>query len=77
MLFRSLGPARGLELVDPLAARPELRGYHLLPSVRGDFLMKLGRRREARTEFARAASLTQNARERALLLARAGECEDA
>jgi len=71
------GPEEGLELVDALADEPALSTYHLLPSVRGDFLMKLGRRREARTEFARAASLTQNARERALLLARAGECEDA
>jgi len=71
------GPEEGLELVDALADEPALSTYHLLPSVRGDFLMKLGRRREARTEFARAAYLTQNARERALLLARAGECEDA
>jgi len=65
------GPAAGLELVDALAAEPALRSYHLLPSVRGDFLKKLGRYDEARQEFERAASLTKNARERALLLERA------
>ena len=65
------GPAAGLELVDALTAEPTLKGYHLLPSVRGDFLKKLGRRDEARAEFERAASLTQNARERKLLLDRA------
>jgi RNA polymerase sigma factor (sigma-70 family) len=65
------GPAAGLEIVDRLAGEPALRGYHLLPSVRGDLLAKLGRTREARDEFQRAASLTQNARERALLLKRA------
>jgi RNA polymerase sigma factor (sigma-70 family) len=66
------GPAAGLEIVDRLAGEPALRGYHLLPSVRGDLLAKLGRTREARDEFERAASLTHNARERALLLERAG-----
>jgi predicted RNA polymerase sigma factor len=65
------GPARGLALVDALASDPQLAGYHLLPSVRGDLLQKLGRFPEARLEFERAASLTQNARERALLLSRA------
>ena len=65
------GPAAGLELVDALTAEPTLKSYHLLPSVRGDFLKKLGRNDEARAEFERAASLTQNARERKLLLDRA------
>jgi len=65
------GPAAGLELVDTLTAEPTLKNYHLLPSVRGDFLKKLGRNVEARAEFERAASLTQNARERKLLLYRA------
>jgi predicted RNA polymerase sigma factor len=68
------GPAQGLKLVDPLAAQPELRGYHLLPSVRGDLLAKLGRHEEARAEFERAASLTRNARERTVLLGRAATC---
>ncbi|MFL5383219.1 MAG: RNA polymerase sigma factor [Longimicrobiaceae bacterium] len=67
----AFGPAAGLELADQLAEEPALRGYHLLPSVRGDLLAKLGRVDEARAELARAASLTQNARERALLLDRA------
>ena len=65
------GPQAGLELVDALTAEPTLKNYHLLPSVRGDFLKKLGRNAEARAEFERAASLTQNARERKLLLDRA------
>ena len=65
------GPAAGLELVDALTAEPTLKSYHLLPSVRGDFLKKLGRFAEARAEFERAAALTQNARERKLLLDRA------
>ncbi len=65
------GPAAGLEIVDALASEPSLKGYHLLPSVRGDFLAKLGRFDEARAEFERAASLTRNARERELLLDRA------
>jgi RNA polymerase sigma factor (sigma-70 family) len=68
------GPAAGLELVDELNAEPSLRGYHLLPSVRGDLLKKLGRLEEARIEFERAASLTRNARERHLLLERAQSC---
>jgi RNA polymerase sigma-70 factor (ECF subfamily) len=67
----AFGPAAGLDLVDALTAEPALQGYHLLPSVRGDFLAKLGRFDEARAELERAASLTQNARERALLLERA------
>jgi predicted RNA polymerase sigma factor len=69
------GPAAGLELVDKLAAESSLRNYHLLPSVRGDLLKKLGRFDEARTEFTRAASLTQNVRERDLLLERVQECD--
>jgi predicted RNA polymerase sigma factor len=68
------GPAAGLALADALCAAPELRNYHLLPSVRGDFLYKLGRHGEARTAFARAAELTRNERERALLLNRASAC---
>ncbi len=68
------GPAAGLELVDALGAEPSLKAYHLLPSVRGDLLMKLGRLAEARREFERAASLTRNARERKLLLERAAQC---
>jgi RNA polymerase sigma-70 factor (ECF subfamily) len=67
----AFGPAAGLELVDRLTSEPSLKGYHLLPSVRGDLLAKLGRNEEAREEFERAASLTRNARERDLLLARA------
>jgi RNA polymerase sigma factor (sigma-70 family) len=65
------GPAAGLELVDSLRAEPSLKGYHLLPSVRGDLLAKLGRHDEARTEFERAAALTRNAQERRVLLDRA------
>jgi RNA polymerase sigma-70 factor (ECF subfamily) len=65
------GPAAGLALVDRLTSEPALKDYHLLASVRGDLLAKLGRHDEARAEFERAASLTQNARERALMLARA------
>jgi len=65
------GPAAGLELADALTSDPALKTYHLLPSVRGDFLAKLGRFDEARAEFERAAALTQNARERDLLLERA------
>jgi RNA polymerase sigma factor (sigma-70 family) len=67
----AFGPERGLELLDGLADTPEVRSYHLLPSVRGDLLEKLGRSREARAEFERAAALTGNEREKALLLARA------
>jgi RNA polymerase sigma factor (sigma-70 family) len=70
-LGMAFGPAAGLELVDALAEEPSLRGYHLLPAVRGDLLFKLGRFDEAREAFERAASLTRNDRERALLLARA------
>ena len=62
------------ELVDKLTSEPSLASYHLLPSVRGDLLMKLGRYEEARVELERAASLTRNARERALLLERAATC---
>jgi RNA polymerase sigma factor (sigma-70 family) len=67
----AFGPAAGLELVDALSSEPSLQSYHLLPSVRGDFLFKLGRFDEARADFERAASLTRNARERELLLDRA------
>jgi predicted RNA polymerase sigma factor len=67
----AFGPAAGLELVDALASEPSLKGYHLLPSVRGDLLARLHRHDEARLEFQRAASLTRNTRERALLLERA------
>ncbi|TML20806.1 MAG: RNA polymerase subunit sigma-24 [Actinobacteria bacterium] len=65
------GPAQALPIVDALTAEPALANYHLLPAVRGDLLVKLGRRAEARTEFERAATLTRNARERTLLLDRA------
>ncbi len=68
------GPAAGLAVVDALGDEPALRGYHLLPSVRGDLLKKLGRLAEARREFEKAASLTRNQRERTLLLARAAAC---
>src|SRR5207247_2086233 len=67
----AFGPAAGLELVDALTSEPLLKSYHLLPSVRGDLLAKLGRHDEARAEFERAASLTRNARERELLMERA------
>jgi len=70
----AFGPAAGLELVDALASEPALARYHLLPSVRGDLLVKLGRFEEARGEFERAASLTKNAREQKLLLERAAAC---
>jgi RNA polymerase sigma factor (sigma-70 family) len=70
----AFGPAAGLELIDALTNNPALAQYHLLPSVRGDLLSKLGRLPEARAEFERAASLTRNARERALLLSRAAAC---
>src|SRR2546421_5808462 len=69
-LGMAFGPAAGLEVVDTLQADPALEGYHLLPSVRGDLLAKLGRFEEARAEFQRAADLTQNVRERDLLLKR-------
>jgi len=70
----AFGPAAGLELVDALVPEPSLKAYHLLPSVRGDLLAKLGRSEEARVEFERAASLTRNAREREMLLERAATC---
>ena len=70
----AFGPAAGLELVDALSSEPSLQAYHLLPSVRGDLLAKLGRPDEARAEFERAASLTRNTRERELLLGRAAAC---
>jgi RNA polymerase sigma factor (sigma-70 family) len=70
----AFGPAAGLEIVDALTAEPSLKNYHLLPSVRGDLLFKLGRTSEAQSEFTRAASLTRNAREQALLLDRARSC---
>lgn len=70
----AFGPAAGLELIDTLTSEPSLKAYHLLPSVRGDFLFKLSRFAEAEQEFARAASLTRNARERELLLDRARLC---
>ena len=66
----AFGPEAGLRIVDGLAEEPALSGYHLLPAVRGDLLSKLGRRDEASEEFERAASLTGNAREREVLLAR-------
>ncbi len=72
----AFGPAAGLELVDALSEEKALLNYHLLPSVRGDLLKKLGRFDEARAEFTRAASLTQNAREREMLLERVQGCGD-
>ncbi|WP_405149345.1 RNA polymerase sigma factor [Sphaerisporangium sp. NBC_01403] len=73
-LGMAFGPEAGLRLVDELTSEPSLKGYHLLPSVRGDLLAKLGRLEEARAEFERAASLTRNERERVLLLDRAAAC---
>jgi predicted RNA polymerase sigma factor len=70
----AFGPAAGLAWVDALVAEPSLKAYHLLPSVRGDFLFKLGRFDEARVHFERAAALTRNAREQELLLKRAAAC---
>ena len=72
----AFGPAAGLALVDTLTSEPSLASYHLLPSVRGDFLRRLERFEEARVELERAASLTRNARERALLLDRARACAE-
>ena len=69
------GPAAGIEIIDALLSEPTLRAYHLLPSVRGDLLRKLGRFEEARAEFERAATITRNSRERELLLERARSCE--
>lgn len=73
-LAMAFGPATGLEVTDALLAEPLMKNYHLLPSVRGDFLFKLGRLEEAHAEFERAASLTRNLRERELLLVRAAAC---
>jgi RNA polymerase sigma factor (sigma-70 family) len=73
-LAMAFGPAVGLELVETLMSKLSLKSYHLLPSVRGDLLAKLGRFDEARAEFERAATLTRNTRERDLLLGRAREC---
>jgi RNA polymerase sigma factor (sigma-70 family) len=70
----AFGPQAGLEIVETLGSEPSLKSYHLLPAVRGDFLKKLGRLEEARTEFIRAASLAQNSRERTLLETRADSC---
>lgn len=71
----AFGPAAGLAIVDQLASEPSLGAYHYLPSVRGDLLLKLGRRSDARAEFERAAFLAKNAREKAFLLGRARECQ--
>jgi RNA polymerase sigma factor (sigma-70 family) len=73
-LSMAFGPAAGLEVVDTLVDEPTMQGYHLLPAVRGDLLEKLGRRAEARRDFERAADLTRNTRERAVLLGRAARC---
>jgi RNA polymerase sigma-70 factor, ECF subfamily len=73
-LSMAFGPAAGLAVVDTLTSEPSLASYHLLPSVRGDLLAKLGRFDEARTELERAAALTRNTRERHLLLERAAAC---
>ena len=72
----AFGPAAGLALVDALTSESSLKAYHLLPSVRGDLLVKLGRMDEACAEFDRAASLTRNARERELLIERAARCRE-
>lgn len=72
-LSMAFGPETGLEIVDELTQIPAMKNYHLLPSVRGDLLARLGRQEEARKEFERAASLTRNERERALLMKRAAE----
>lgn len=71
----AFGPDAGLTIVDELREEPTLKNYHLLPSVRGDFLFKLGRREEAKAEFQRAAEMTRNGRERELLLRRAAACD--
>jgi predicted RNA polymerase sigma factor len=70
----AFGPQAGLDIVDSLTSDPALKSYHLLPAVRADLLKKLGRLSEAQSEFARAASLAQNSRERTLLLSRAASC---
>src|SRR5262249_38107171 len=69
------GPQAGLDALDALGDEAALRHYHLFPSVRGDLLVRVGRLDEARAEFERAASLTRNGRERALLVTRARECD--
>ncbi len=71
----AFGPERGLDIVDRLAGEPVLAGYHHLPSVRGDLLARIGRHTDAAAEFRRAASLTRNNPERAVLLQRAAECD--
>jgi predicted RNA polymerase sigma factor len=73
-LAMAFGPDAGLEVVDELMEEPSLKSYHLLPTVRGDLLFRLGRLEEARVEFERAAGLTQNSRQREVLLARARDC---
>jgi len=70
----AFGPSAGLEILDAIRDEPTLRGYHLLPSVRGELLKRLGRLEEARKEFEQAAALTRNGRERELLLERSREC---
>jgi predicted RNA polymerase sigma factor len=67
----AFGPQAGLDLVDQLVGEPALKNYHLLPGVRADLLSKLGRQEEAKIEFERAAAMTRNERERALLMSRA------
>lgn len=69
----AFGPQAGLDIVDSIANESSMKAYHLLPSVRGDLLAKLGRKEEARSELERAAAMTRNSRERQLLLARAAE----
>jgi predicted RNA polymerase sigma factor len=71
----AFGPQAGLDVVDKLIAEPALAGYHLLPSVRGDLLFKLGRLGEAKAEFEKAAALTRNEREKAFLEGRAAACD--
>ncbi|QYR19175.1 hypothetical protein KZ483_14525 [Paenibacillus sp. sptzw28] len=73
-LSMAFGPEVGLEVVDMLIQEPSLKNYHLLPSIRGDFLMKLGRKQEACLEFNRAAALARNEKERKYLLKRASDC---
>ncbi|QFY08637.1 sigma-70 family RNA polymerase sigma factor [Nonomuraea phyllanthi] len=73
-LSMAYGPAAGLQLLDQIVNEPSLQHYHLLPSVRGDLLLKLGRREEARADFERAAAMTRNLRERRLLEERAASC---
>jgi RNA polymerase sigma-70 factor, ECF subfamily len=74
-LGMALGPAAGLQLVDELRDEPALADYHLVSSVRGDLLLKLGRHAEARAEFERAAAMTRNEPERAMLRERAAACD--